>query len=107
DIRRHPVADAREGDVDPVLAKLQFLYFETIDPDRQARLGDHHPAIAGIDLDAQARLQQHEHRAGSPRLGQTGHRVSDGRFARGALEAAVEFGQAHAELGGRFEDAAQ
>ena len=57
----------------------------------------------GIDRQAKARLQHHEHGAGGPRLRQARDRIRDRRLAGTARKAAMELGHAHAEVRGRTE----
>src|SRR5918992_2453769 len=84
---------AAQRQVDRRVPDLQATDPRLVDVVRQPWVREAHLAPDGIDLEAEARLEHHEHAAGRPGLRRAGHRVRRRPLSLAAVEAAVELGE--------------
>src|ERR1700756_2856534 len=76
---------------DAVVFDAQIADRKLRDALRQVRTIEDHAPIAGIDGDAKARLQDHEHRACCPGLRRAGNRIERRALTLAAIDSADEF----------------
>lgn len=94
-----------EHEVELALADAQAAHAEPVEELRQARPAQDHGGRGGVDLDAQAGLEERERRARGPGLRRAGDGVEGRRLAAPALEAAEKLGKpAQMHLRGRVEE---